>query len=204
MSTQYTGAWKPKTSVFISYAREDSAIAYALEAALLALGFAVLIDKTGIALGEDWQRRIEGMIRAADVVVFILSPDAVTSRVWSWEIARTEELKKRLLPIKWRSTEGLPLPPGLSRPNWGDFSEERDREELNERERRISQEKQRLVGEAARRARRPRDRSAVRCRHRAQARAGPCTAEAAKSLRAVAGAEARTTSAHSRGFQMRA
>jgi hypothetical protein len=29
-------------------------------------------------------------------------------------------------------------------------------------------------------------------------------AEAAKSLRAVAGAEAMTTSAHSRGFQMRA
>lgn len=72
---------KPKTSVFISYAREDSAIAYKLEASLLALGFAVLIDKTDIALGEDWQNRIEGMIVAADVVVFVLSPHAVCSKV---------------------------------------------------------------------------------------------------------------------------
>jgi hypothetical protein len=81
----------------------------------------LLIDKTGIAPGEDWQTRIEGVIRAANVVVFILSPDSVGSTICGWEVERTEHLKKPLLPIKWRSVDVLP--PGLSRLNWLDFSE---------------------------------------------------------------------------------
>src|SRR5262245_57966357 len=99
------------------------AIAYKLEEALLTLDFIVHIDKTSIALGEDWRKRLEGMIRAAEVVVFIISPDAVKSPVCNREVERTEELKKRLVPIKWQSVEGIRLPPGLSRPHWGDFSE---------------------------------------------------------------------------------
>jgi hypothetical protein len=59
--------------------RKDRAFADRLDAALKARGFEPLIDRSEIYAFEDWWKRIEVLIGRADTVVFVLSPDAVTS-----------------------------------------------------------------------------------------------------------------------------
>ena len=65
--------------IFISYA-EDVAFADRLEAALQSRGFNVLIDRKEIYAFEDWWQRIENLIVSADIIVYVLSSDALESR----------------------------------------------------------------------------------------------------------------------------
>jgi len=70
-------------------------------AALEARGYDVRIDRSDIAPGEDWRARLEGLILAADAVVFVILPDTVArwdlppadESMCAWEIRRTVELK---------------------------------------------------------------------------------------------------------------
>src|SRR4030088_1842426 len=70
---------RPKVKVFISYSRKDMAFTDLIEAALRARGIEPLIDRSEIYAFEDWWKRIEALIAAADTVVFVLSPDAIAS-----------------------------------------------------------------------------------------------------------------------------
>src|SRR6516162_8630653 len=100
-----TGAEDQKLKVFISYSRKDEDFAQELLVGLVLTGFEPYLDKHDIAPGEDWQTRLGRLIEAADTVVFVISPDAVTSERCAWEVERTATLKKRLLPIVWRCVE---------------------------------------------------------------------------------------------------
>src|SRR6516225_3811644 len=86
--------------VFISYSRKDSAaFADELVAGLELAGFAPFLDRHNIAAGEDWEARLSGLIIQSDTVVFVVSPEAVKSEQCTWEVDRTIELSKRLLPV---------------------------------------------------------------------------------------------------------
>ncbi len=119
----------PKSCVFISYSRKDGAFAEKLHVGLLARGFDARLDMKDILKGEDWRARLESLILAADVVVFVLSPDSIArwdvpppdEAVCAWEIRRTVELKKQLTPVLWRSLEGAKVPPELGKLNWVAF-----------------------------------------------------------------------------------
>src|SRR6202035_5418696 len=84
---------EPKARIFISYSRKDMAFADRLDAALKARGFEPLIDREEIYAFEDWWERIQNLIGQAGTVVFVLSPDAVTSGVALKEIAHAALLK---------------------------------------------------------------------------------------------------------------
>jgi hypothetical protein len=58
------------------------------------------------------------LIEAADTVVFVISPDAVASERCAWEVQRTIDLKKRLLPIVCRRVEEAQIPPRLKQLNY--------------------------------------------------------------------------------------
>ena len=74
------GASAPaKLRVFISYSRDDLAFADQLVEALEAYGFEPLIDRQGIAGGEDWKRRLSELIAQSDTVAFVLSPRSAAS-----------------------------------------------------------------------------------------------------------------------------
>src|SRR5262245_56645530 len=88
-----------KLRVFISYSRKDEDFAEELVAGLQAAGFEPYLDKRDIAAGEDWEARLGRLIESADTVVFVISADSVASERCAWEIERTANLKKRLLPI---------------------------------------------------------------------------------------------------------
>jgi hypothetical protein len=90
-----------KLKVFISYSRVDSTEFTDDLVALLAVApdFAPFLDRHDIAPGEPWEARLGGLIEQSDTVVFVVSPEAVKSPRCTWEVDRTIELSKRILPI---------------------------------------------------------------------------------------------------------
>ncbi|MEQ1717454.1 MAG: SUMF1/EgtB/PvdO family nonheme iron enzyme [Hyphomicrobium sp.] len=107
-----------KLKVFISYSRKDDDFAQELLTGLKLVGFEPYLDKHDIAAGEDWEARLGRLIEAADTVVFVISPDAVASERCGWEVERTVELKKRLLPVVWRRVEEAQVPQRLKQLNY--------------------------------------------------------------------------------------
>jgi len=105
-----------KLKVFISYSRKDSAeFADELVSGLELVGFAPFLDRHDIAAGEDWEARLGGLIEQSDTVLFVVSPEAVKSERCVWEVDRTIELSKRLLPVIFKSVPEHEIPKTLSR-----------------------------------------------------------------------------------------
>ncbi len=116
--------YQPKAKIFISYSRKDAAFVDRLEAALKARGFEPLIDRAEIYAFEDWWQRIENLLGKADTVVFVLSPDAVSSEICTKEVAHAATLNKRFAPIVARRVEDAAVPEALSRLNFIFFDDE--------------------------------------------------------------------------------
>src|SRR5271166_4783009 len=93
---------QPKAKIFISYSRKDMAFADRLDAALKAREFEPLIDRAEIYAFEDWWKRIEALIGTADTVIFVLSPDSVSSEIALKEVRHAASLNKRFAPIVCR------------------------------------------------------------------------------------------------------
>ena len=98
-STQPTDKTERKLKIFISYSRSDSASADALVEALERRNFEVIIDRRSLPALEDWERELLGFIRAADTVVFIVSPASLRSPVCQWEVDQVKAHGKRLAPV---------------------------------------------------------------------------------------------------------
>src|SRR5215471_1932894 len=113
-----------KAEAFISYSRKDIDFANRLDAALRARGFEPLIDRTDIYAFEKWWERIEALIRRADTVVFVISPDAVASEVALKEVAEAASLNKRFAPVVWRRVEDKLVPAELAKLNFIFFDDE--------------------------------------------------------------------------------
>src|SRR5215475_9251036 len=105
-----------RLKVFISYSRKDSAaFADELVVGLEYGGFAPFLDRHDIAAGEEWEARLGGLIAQSDTVVFVISPEAVKSKQCNWEVERTLELSKRLLPVIFKSVPDHVIPEKLRR-----------------------------------------------------------------------------------------
>lgn len=111
-----------KLKVFISYSRHDQIFVDNLAPALSACGFETFYDREDIAPGEDWQKRLDRLILAADTVVYVISPSSVKSERVGWEVTQTEHRGKRILPILLEQVEEAGVPAGLTRLNWIPFN----------------------------------------------------------------------------------
>lgn len=118
MSTESARDAESKARIFISYSHKDMAFTDRLESALKERGFEPLIDRSEIFAFEDWWHRIEALIGRADTVVFVLSPDAVTSEVALKEMAQAASLNKRFAPIVCRRVDDSAVPEALRRLNF--------------------------------------------------------------------------------------
>ncbi|MEQ1696395.1 MAG: TIR domain-containing protein [Hyphomicrobiaceae bacterium] len=107
-----------KLKVFISYSRKDTGFANELLTGLEIAGFEAFLDTHDILPGEPWEDRLGRLIATADTVVFAISPNSVASAHCEWEINRTEQLAKRLLPIVWQPVEDAKVPARLKRLNY--------------------------------------------------------------------------------------
>jgi formylglycine-generating enzyme required for sulfatase activity len=113
---------RPK--VFVSYARADGgALADELVLGLRLAGFEAYLDKHDIEKAVDWEERLGGLILQSDTVVFIISPASVRSSRCKWEIDRTRELGKRLIPVQWIEVPEDQVPEALRKLNYVIFRE---------------------------------------------------------------------------------
>jgi formylglycine-generating enzyme required for sulfatase activity len=112
-----------KTRVFLSYSRNDGIFVHRLAKALAARGYEPDFDQssfdpanitTGISAEDDWWRRLQDMIAAADVMVFVVSPDSAASKVCDEEIAYARGIGKRVIPILRRPIDFAKAPPRLA------------------------------------------------------------------------------------------
>lgn len=105
-----------KLKVFISYSRRDSSdFAEELVAVLELAGFAPFLDRHDIAAGEDWEARLGGLIREADTIVFVVSPEAVKSDRCAWEVNNALAQSKRVLPVIFKPAPEAEIPEPLRR-----------------------------------------------------------------------------------------
>jgi pimeloyl-ACP methyl ester carboxylesterase len=86
--------------VFISYQRSDNAFAQRVREHLVAHGVRTWMDQYDIPVGSYWPDAVDEGLTASDIVVGILSPEAMTSRnvknEWDWAIQND----KRLLLVR--------------------------------------------------------------------------------------------------------
>ena len=121
LSHHATALEQHKARVFISYSRKDMAFADRLDVALKRRGFEPLIDRTDIYVFEDWWQRIQSLIVQADTVVFLLSPDSVSSHICQREVEFAASRNKRLAPIELRPVDTATVPEALERCNFECF-----------------------------------------------------------------------------------
>jgi WD40 repeat protein len=101
--------------VFISYSRRDLAAAEAIVLALEQRGFEVVIDKRDLPYGEEWQVELADFIRNSDTVVWLVSPDSISSRWCNWELGEVVRLRKRLVPVRIREIDIDSLPDAIGK-----------------------------------------------------------------------------------------
>jgi hypothetical protein len=118
------------SDVFISYSRKDKEFVKTLHVALNANRCETWVDWQDIPLTADWWQEIEHGIEAADTFVFVLSADAIASKVCKQEIDHAVRHNKRLIPIVRRNDFVAELVhPALQKHNWL-FFQERDEFEV--------------------------------------------------------------------------
>jgi formylglycine-generating enzyme required for sulfatase activity len=109
--------------VFLSYSRKDGEFTRRLADALAECGYRPDFDQasydhnyvdSGISAEDEWWRRLQTMIAAAEAVVFVVSPDSAASKVCDEEIACARALGKRVIPVLRRPIDFQKAPPRLS------------------------------------------------------------------------------------------
>lgn len=109
-----TGGEPTKLKVFVSYAREDLGFADQLVDALQVAGFDPLIDRHRMTGGEEFKGRLALLILECDTVCFVVTPDSIDPQSFcNWEIAETDRLQKRMIPVLCRSLGEANVPPRL-------------------------------------------------------------------------------------------
>jgi WD40 repeat protein len=122
-----------KTRVFISYSRKDSNFATWLRSRLDAGGVEVFRDIEDTLAGEEWWRRLQGLISQADTIIFVLSPNSVASAVCRDEVAYALKLSKRVFPVVIADINWALAPDGLIKLHGLLFNEAEDREAVLKR-----------------------------------------------------------------------
>jgi hypothetical protein len=97
--------------LFLSYAAKDAALARTLRTRLNRDGFDVLDPQETSAASENWPLALGRALESADLMVILLSPDALRSEWLGAELdyaLGNERFKGRLVPVLVRPTQELP------------------------------------------------------------------------------------------------
>ena len=89
--------------VFISYASEDSAFAKRVERRLVEAGHHATIDKAILHAGEVWRDKLDQAIKASEVMLVIMTPDARASDYVAYEWAFALGAGVRIVPIRLKA-----------------------------------------------------------------------------------------------------
>ncbi|MGA7192326.1 MAG: toll/interleukin-1 receptor domain-containing protein [Anaerolineales bacterium] len=104
--------------VFISYSHSDWKIVEELSRYLEQQGCHVLIDRKDFQLGSSLQSEIEKALNKADIIIVVLSKDAIASNWVKTEIGYAMATNKSILPVL---VDDVDLPLYLSQFNFLDL-----------------------------------------------------------------------------------
>ncbi|HEU5199747.1 MAG TPA: toll/interleukin-1 receptor domain-containing protein [Ktedonobacterales bacterium] len=105
-------------SLFISYSRTDSALVDRIEADLKARNFYVWVDRRKIEAGQNFRDELQKAIDRCQIVLVVLSPEAMASKYVRQEYGYADEQNKTIIPLNWRATK---VPLTLNGIQWVDF-----------------------------------------------------------------------------------
>ena len=109
------------TKIFISYNRQNEAIARTLADDIEALGHTVWFDQE-LSGAQVWWNQILAAIRDCDVFVFVLHPETLNSTACKREYGYAADLGKPILPILTSQEVSTNLlPPALSQIQFVDY-----------------------------------------------------------------------------------
>jgi WD40 repeat protein len=114
--------------IFISYSRKDGEFVRRLQDALSRQKSDVWVDWKDIPPTAEWLQEIYAAIESSHTVVFVLSPDSVTSEICEIELTHAVGYNKRLVPVVRREVDPGAVKEELARLNWIFF---RDRDDFN-------------------------------------------------------------------------
>jgi HEAT repeat protein len=95
--------------VFISYASKDSDFAERVESRLAKAGHKTSLDKSILRAGEVWRVKLDQAIRASEVMVVIMTPDAGESDYVAYEWAFALGAGVRIVPVRLKAAPFHPL-----------------------------------------------------------------------------------------------
>lgn len=110
--------------VFISYSRSDQQFTKRLHKILLTYGKNVWVDWEGIPPSAEWLDQIQHAIRSADAVIFIISPDSISSETCRKEIEYADLHNKKVIPILYRDISAESAPISIRKLNWISWREQ--------------------------------------------------------------------------------
>src|SRR6202166_5377776 len=110
--------------VFLSYSRRDSEFVDRLSAALDVRGKEVWLDTGSIADAEVFPQAIRTAIETSDAFLFVITPEAVTSRYCEQEVTYAGELGKRIVPVLRQAVEDATIPTEIRERHWIPFTED--------------------------------------------------------------------------------
>ncbi len=92
-------------SIFLSYSRTDSELVDRLEADLKARNYYVWVDRRKIEGGQDWEAELQKAIDRCQLMLVVLSPEAMASKYVRREYRYADGEGKPIIPINWRTTK---------------------------------------------------------------------------------------------------
>ena len=93
------------TTVFISYDREDSDFAELVQAKLSRAGHTTFLDLEILDVGDDWRDKIDLALRASQVLVVIMTPEAAVSHYVAYEWAFALGAGLKVIVLELQTTE---------------------------------------------------------------------------------------------------
>lgn len=91
-----------KSTVFISYAREDEVFVQTKLITLSEFNIELKGDWL-LTPGDDYEKRLKGFNLEAHALIFVISPDSISSPACINELSIAVECKKQILPISYRN-----------------------------------------------------------------------------------------------------
>ncbi len=92
----------PVATIFISYTHADSAFVDRLDADLRTQGFDTWVDRERLVAGLRWRRELQEAVERAQVLLIVLSPEAVASQNVQIEYDYALDLGKVVIPVYYR------------------------------------------------------------------------------------------------------
>ena len=105
-------------NIFISYAHADSAFVDRIDTDLRQQGFATWVDRQRLAGGQRWRRELQVAVERTQVLLIVLSPDAVASDNVQIEYDYALAEHKVVIPLYYRQCN---VPMELRAIQWIDF-----------------------------------------------------------------------------------